>query len=126
MENSIYKRALKKGLSFYSDLGRLTLQDLFTLKLEQLDQIAKDVNKRLKAEEEESFIQKKTTKTTDLQLALDILKDVIETKMADQDKAEKIAHTRARNERIRELIAKKQDDELAELSIEDLKGMLEE
>ena len=123
---TIYKRALKKGLRFKSTLGILNTEDLFNLTLEQLDNIAIQVNKQLKEKEEGSFIKSKTTETTDLTLRLDILKDVIETKLADKEIAEKAAATRARNERIKELIAQKQDSELADKDIEELKAMLSE
>lgn len=123
----IYKRALKKQLRFKSNqFGIIQTEDLFNLTLEQLDSIAIAVNKELKEKEEGSFIKSKTTETTDLTLRLDILKDVIETKIADKERAEKAYATRARNERIKELIAKKQDESLAEKDIEELKAMLEE
>lgn len=123
---SIYKNALSRGLRFKAPMGSLSTEDLFNLSLEQLDEIAKAVNRKIKIQDEESFIEKKTDKANDEILKLDILKDIIATKLAYKERAEKAAITRAQNERIRELIAQKQDAKLAELSEEELKALLEE
>ena len=84
----IYKYAAQNGLRFPSDRGELTAEDLFDLPLSarsgfDLDNVAKAVNNELKACGEESFVSTAINpKKKPLEVALDIVKDVIATKQA--------------------------------------------
>lgn len=77
----MFEKAAKCKLRFQSSKGALSVEDLFDLSLTSLDNLAKDVNRQLKAEVEESFIEKKSQNSSDLELRLDILKHVIAYKV---------------------------------------------
>ena len=49
--------------------------------------------------------------------------DILETKVKDNEVASKAAETRAHNQKIDELIAKKQDEELESLSVKELQKL---
>lgn len=121
---NIYKSALTNKLRFKTPQGVVTTEDLFSLNLEQLDVVAKSINRELKAEEEESFIQKKTSKASKLQLALDVVKDVIETKISNLEAAEKRAATIELKDKARQILANKQLAAMESLSEEELKAII--
>ena len=63
--------------------------------------------------------------STDL-LRLDILKRVIEVKMEERDAAEKAVLQNAKKQRILNIMAEKEDENLKGASLEDLRQMLAE
>lgn len=123
---SLFEKAAKCKLRFASTKGQLSVEDLFDLSLESLDNIAKNVNRQLKAETEESFIEKKSKSSTELELKLEILKSIIATKIATQEANRKRAETLAKKSQISEILMKKEVGDLENKSVEELKKMLEE
>ena len=134
--SNIYKQAAQTKLRFESKRGLLTVEDLFTLPLSQgeinLRDLAIAVNKKLAKSDTDipDFLaDEQTTQTVEqqvYQLQLDVLKDVIETR-----KEEIVAATNAqkRNQEraaIRDLIAKKKQENLEGLSLEELEEKLQE
>lgn len=98
---------------------------------ETLKRMYKSAKKRLQGlEEEDDIFSTGKSKTSNLSALLKNQIEFIETFMTyTQAKAEiaaKAKETKAQNARIKELIAKKQDESLANLSIEDLEKLLEE
>jgi len=121
---SLFEKAAKQKLRFNSNKGQLTVEDLFDLSLTSLDNIAKAVNRKLKDEVEESFIQKKSTASTELELQLDILKYIIEYKTSVEEANKKRAETVARKHQIEEILMRKKSQELEDLSVDELQAML--
>jgi len=126
----MYKKAAKLGLRFESKVGLVNVEDLFNLPLisntkVSLDAIAKEVNKQLKAAEEESFVTEASANSTILQLKLDILKDIIKDRKEANRAAKERADNKAKKERILEIIASKQDANLLDKSEEELIKMAE-
>ena len=122
----MYKYAAKQSLRYDTARGTLNTEDLFGLSLADLDVLAKSLNRQIKEADEESFIKPVTANTMPLKVSFEIVKDVIATKIADQEAAEKRIETRKKKQRIMELIAQKQDEALSDKSEEDLKKMLDE
>lgn len=116
----MFKQAVKSKLRFETNRGQLTSEDLYDLSLESLDVIAKSVNKKLKAEEEESFIGKSSKSSAENQLKLEILKAVIKDKLEDREKRIARAEKAQRRSVIIEMIQKKETEELGGKSIEEL------
>lgn len=121
----IFERASRAKLRFPTTKGSLSTEDLWDLNLTSLDTIAKQANRRLKDEEEESFVTPKTKKASENQLQLDILKHIIASKQATEEANKKRAETNAQIARIEGIILEKQDKSLTEKSVDDLKAMLE-
>jgi spore cortex formation protein SpoVR/YcgB (stage V sporulation) len=121
---SLFEKAAKQKLRFNSSKGQLTVEDLFDLSLTSLDNIAKAVNRKLKDEVEESFIQKKSTASAELELQLDILKYIIEYKTSVEEANKKRAETVARKHQIEEILMRKKSQELEDLSVDELQAML--
>ena len=126
----MYKKASKMKLRFETNKGQLTAEDLWDIPLTSargvsLDGIAKAVNRNLKNSEEESFVAAASKASAELQLKLEILKDVIATKITENSAAKSVVLNKAKKEQILGIIAKKQDEGLESMSEDDLKKMLE-
>lgn len=128
MEN-MYQFACRNKLRFPYK-GQISVEDLWDLPVEQLDNIYRLVNAELKAQQTDSLLASTSVAAT-RSATLDtyrvaILKDIVETKLAEKAAAEKAAETRQKKQRILEIIATKQDSELQNKSIEDLKKELDD
>lgn len=123
----MYKEAIKAKLTFSSQRGLLSVQDLFDLRLTDLDTIAKDLNRKLKVEtDEESFISTKSTLADTLTAKLDIVKDVIKDKMAEEESRKNAAAKRAERANLLNLIAEKEQEDMKSKSVADLRKQLAE
>ena len=119
----MYKKAAQMGLRFASTKGALTTEDLFTLNLTDLDRIAVKLNAELEKSPRVSFIADVTPDNSVLELKFNIVKDVIATKLEEKQSREANKTKLARKAKIEELIAKKEDAGLENLSIEELKKL---
>ena len=127
---NIFENATRQALRFNSPVGALSTEDLWTLPLTasaarpNLDDIARELNRRLKETEDESFVST-TRKDSKLQLRFDVVKHIIDVKLAEQDAAKTLAANATRKQQLLELIEKKQLGELENKSIEDLRKQIE-
>lgn len=128
--SDLYKRATKQKLRFASSKGQLTVEQLYDLPLSgqlSLDTLAKGINRELKNQEEESFVETSTNRTgATLRLKLDILKDIIADKLAAKESAEKRAQNKAKKDKLLRLLAAKEDQEMEGMSKEDIIKQIEE
>lgn len=124
---SIYKEASKIGLRVFTSKGSLTVEQLWTLSMNDLTSAIKAVKKQLVKENDDelSFLDESATKTNPVvQLTFDILKDIYLTKKEEALKIKTAADTKAHNQKILALISEKKDGELAGKSIAELEAML--
>ena len=131
MAQEIFERSVKEKVRFNTDIGSLLPEDLFDLPLTgdtavNLDDLAKSLNREVKASAEESFVKKATRTNSTLKLKLDIVKRVIEIKLEDTERRENAAATRARKTRLTELLAQKRDAKDADLSEDEILKLIEE
>lgn len=122
----MYKQASKLALRFPSNVGNLSVEQLWNLNLTQLSNAIKAVKKVLKKDNDDELSFLEDTKSVDVenQLRFDILKDVYLTKKAEMVELRTTAERKAHNEKILALIAEKKDGELQGKSIEELEAML--
>lgn len=128
---NIYKQALLQGLRFPSIKGLLTIEDLFQLPLTSrngfdLDTVAKAVNHELKEEAEGSFVETKTNPRKQyLELALEIVKDVISTKLDQAKAATKRKANASEKARLTEILHGKKDEALQQLTPEQIQAKID-
>lgn len=127
---NIYKQGTRDGVKFESRKGIVAIEDLWSIKLDDLNAMAKEVNRKLKSfTSEESFIPNDVSRTTKeevlLKLQLEILKDVIITKSEEMRLAEIDSKRRSDILRLRTLIADKERTAEQEAPIEELLKALE-
>jgi len=120
MSMNIFERAVRKKLRFANTKGQLSVEDLFDLSLPDLDTIAKAVNREVKSNDEESFIEEKTPAASDDELRLDLLKHVIKSKLAAKDAATKRAAKKAKLDRLKQIRADKEDEALLQMDASDI------
>lgn len=122
---------LRLKLRFTSEVagGRYSIEDLYDLPLvssrkTSLDAIAIELHQQIKAAGEESFVKKNKVDVKIL-LAFDIVKSIIETRMAEDDAAKNAAAIKEKEQKLmeqldrielRELDAKSGDEVRAELA----------
>jgi uncharacterized protein YabN with tetrapyrrole methylase and pyrophosphatase domain len=123
---NLFEKASKMKLRFSTTKGVLSTEDLWDLSLESLDRIAKNLYKQIKESEEISFISEKSSEDTLASIKLEIVKFVITFKM-DEAKEKKLrAEKLALKKRIADEIAKKKDNKISEMSIEELEKVYNE
>lgn len=130
--DNLYKYAAQNALHFPSIKGELLVEQLFSLPLTSrngfdLDSVAKAVNAELKTNGEESFVATSANpKQKTLEAMLEIVKDVISTKQAEN--AAVVARQKRTEERARllDIITNKENEALSAASLDDLKKKLAE
>lgn len=122
--NNIFEKATRQKLRFTTAKGNITTEDLWDLSLQDLDSVARGVNKRVKESQEESFITTQSSGDRKASLALEVLKSIINTKLEDKKRSELKAARKEKESRILSIIAEKQDEALANKSIKALEAEL--
>ena len=124
-DEKIFEYAAKHKLRF-PYRGSITTEDLYDLSPADLDRIYKTLAREAKKNEEESLLADKKDEDVDLNVKIDIIKHIVTEKLAAIERAKKAAATKMQAEKIRAIIAEKQDAALKEMSPEELNKMLEE
>ena len=123
---SIFEKASKAKLRFSTNRGQLSTEDLWDLSLESLDSIAVAIDKALETAGKKSFIGKRDTTNTTLELQLEILKHIIEVKLAEKDAKAKRVERNAQLAQLKELAASKSNEALQGKSLEEINKMIAE
>jgi polyribonucleotide nucleotidyltransferase len=121
-----FMEASRIKLRVQTPQGPLSVEQLWGLNLSSLSTAIKEVNKSLKNNDGDELSFLDETKTVDpvAQLTFDILKEIYTIKKKEQDDAKNAASIKAHNEKIMQLIHEKQEGELKDKSIDELKAML--
>lgn len=125
----IFKLASKQQLKFATNVGLLSVEQLWTLNQAQLTALIKSLKKVLKdsdGDDELSFLITITPKDTENQLRFDIAKDIYLTKKAENDELRAKADRKEHNQKILALIQEKKGEELKGKSVDELEKMLQE
>lgn len=127
---SIYQKAVATKLRFKTSNGAISTEDLFDLPLSSknemnLDTVAKTVHAALKAEEEGSFVNKTSNPRKDqLELAMEIVKDVIRIKQEQEAAKADIAAKAAKREQLLRALERNQEQALAGMTVDQLQEEL--
>lgn len=120
----MYKQASKEALRVQTNVGLLSVEQLWTLPIAQLDTLAVSLEAAYEASKGKSFIVKKTAKDKNIKLQFDIVLDILTTKYEESEAIKDAAEIKAHNQKILALIAEKQEGELKGKSIDELKSLL--
>lgn len=120
----IWLEALQKGLRFEFK-GLISTEDLFDLDMSSLDIIYQKLSKELREISGDSLLDnEKADEIAWVQLKLDVVKSVFDIKKAEAEALrQKIANIEEK-QRIMHIINEKENAELANLSIDELKEKL--
>jgi len=124
-EINIFEYAAKNKLRF-PFRGSITTEDLYDLSPANLDSIYKTLSREAKKNEEESLLADKSANDVQLGVKIDIIKYIVSEKLAANERMKKAAATKLQADKIRAVLAKKQDAALENMSQEELQKMLED
>lgn len=125
--SNLFEIATRKQYRFNSQVGALSVEDLWNLPLTStrsasLDAIAKELYSQLN-EETVSFVTPSVSDNTVVQQKFDIVKHIIDVKVAERDAAKLAAENATKKQKILSLIAQKQDEQLSGSSLEELQAL---
>jgi hypothetical protein len=110
----------------YPYKGVITTEDLWDLTPAQLDIVYKALNANVKVAQEDSLMKNMSDADAALLIQIEIVKHIFAVKEQEAESHKKAAENTAKKQRIMEIIAKKQDDALENMSEADLLKMLNE
>ena len=120
---NIFEAATKEKYRFPFK-GMISVEDLWDLKLQDLDSVFKSLNKQKKQNDEESLLQVKTAEDQELANKIQIVKYIVKFKQEEIEERLQAKDKKEYNQKLLELIERKQNEELAGKSIEELQAML--
>lgn len=121
-----YVKALRKKYRFPSNAGSLTLEQIWDLPLTHktgldLDSVARMINTELRSLTEESFVVTRVDpRKPELEEKLEIVKDVIATKIAEANAAATRAEKKIKRDKILAVLANQEEAALATATKEEL------
>lgn len=126
--NNIFEKITRKGLTFSTVKGNISVQELWQLPLKgrngfDLDTISRDLLSKVKSSSEESLVETVNSVDSDDELRLEVLKVVVNTLKLEQEARVNEEQARTHNRKLDQLIARKQEQELEGKSVEELLAM---
>ena len=106
--------------------GMINVIDLWTLSVQNLDNVFKTLNAETKKSEEESLLSAKTKENEELSNKIEIVKHIVGVKLAEQAAREDAKKKKEMKQRLLEIKAKREDAALENMSDADLDKMLAE
>ena len=128
----MFEKASRLKLRFDTNKGMLSVEDLWDLPLlsatnkVNLDDIARSLHRQLKNDDDVSFVNLDRKSDKIVQLKFDVVKYIIEVRLAEHDAAKITRENREKKDRLLQLIAERQDDDLKNMPLDDLKKMVAE
>jgi hypothetical protein len=126
----MFEKASRMKLRFDTAVGAITVEDLWDLPLTSnrttsLDDVARSLHQQIKDETEVSFVTTASTASAKLQLGFDIVKHIIDVRLAEREAETVRAQNREKKQKLLSLIAEKEDEGLKQSSVEELRAMAE-
>lgn len=125
MEKNLFEIATRNRYRF-NYKGVMTVEDLWSLRVEDLDAIFKMLNRQKKTADEDSLLATKSAEDQDLANKIDIVRYIVSVKLAEAAERVSAAEKKAQRDKIMEIMAKKKDKALEDMGIDDLMKKLEE
>lgn len=125
MEKNLFEIATRNRYRF-NYKGVMTVEDLWSLRVEDLDAIFKMLNRQKKTADEDSLLTTKSAEDQDLANKIDIVRYIVSVKLAEAAERVSASEKKAQRDKIMEIVAKKKDKALEDMGIEDLMKKLEE
>lgn len=125
MEKNLFEIATRNRYRF-NYKGVMTVEDLWSLRVEDLDAIFKMLNRQKKTADEDSLLATKSAEDQDLANKIDIVRYIVSVKLAEAADRVSAAEKKAQRDKIMEIVAKKKDKALEDMGIDDLMKKLKE
>ena len=106
--------------------GQISVEKMWDLSVTELDKIFKTLNKQAKTAQEESLLETKTKEDETIENQIAIVRHIVSVKQKEANDRLKEKERKAQKQRIMEIMADKEDEDLKSKSTEELRKMLEE
>ena len=104
--------------------GVVSVEDLWDLSVEDLDLIFKRLDSEVEAANKKSLLNKKTSEDEILDIKIEIVKYIVSIKLEEENKRLQAKEKREQKQKILAIMAEKQDADLQNKSLDELKEML--
>lgn len=121
---SVYKDAVRQKLRFQTIKGPLSAEQLWDLTLPELDTLAVSLEEEHATSGKKSFLVKRSTKDKTAKLKFEVVLDVLQTKAEEAEQAAQAKADKEHNNKIMEVLAGKEDEELRGKTPRQLRAML--
>jgi hypothetical protein len=126
MDNSkMFEVAVRAKMRFPFK-GLVSVEDLWDLSVTNLDSVFKVLNSQLKQVKEESLLNVRTEQDKELDTKIEIVKYVVGVKLEEENLRLKAKEKREQKQKIMEILSDKQDADLKNKSVDELRSMLDE
>ena len=99
--------------------GMVSVEDLWDMNVRELDSVFKTLNAQVKQGKEESLLATKNKEDSILEAKIEIVKHIVTTKLAEAEAQRIRAEQKEQKNRIKEILADKQDEALRGMSVEE-------
>lgn len=106
--------------------GMISVEDLWDLSVQNLDKVFKTLNSQRKEVQEESLLDTKSSEDERLETQIEIVKYIVNVKLEERAARVKAAENKEKKQKIMALMAKKDDEEMENMSKEELQKLLDE
>jgi hypothetical protein len=120
----MYKEAIRNNYKFQTNVGELTVGQLFTASDATLIQLEEDLKEEVKKAKKPNRFQTSAVKDKEPKIKLKIVSDIIDTFIEERETIKKEVENKANNQKILEIIKRKQDSELEDKTIEELEALM--
>jgi len=121
----MYKNAVRNKWRWLSRRGPCSVEDLWDLSLVDLDSLYKAMNRQIKEMSEDSLLVKASRENETLQAQRAIVKDIVETKLAEAEERESAALKASLKQRLLGIKAEKQNEEYSKMDMDELDAQIE-
>lgn len=119
----IFERGLRKKLRF-NFKGSINIETLYDLSVNNLDAIYKELMQQKRNTVEDTLLSVSKEKDETLELQLEIVKHIVQVKLEEQRRKEEEMEVKAQKQLIRGIIKEKENENLKNMPISELKRML--
>lgn len=122
---NLFMVATRRKYRFVSCKGCINTEDLWDLTLDELDGLYKGLKRKEAAESEVSLLGKSDAASEELQNKIKIIETIFFTKIEESKAAEVEADKRAKKQLLMGILEEKQNADLREKSVDEIRKMLE-
>lgn len=126
MKNQNMFEVATRGKIRFPFKGMISVEDLWDLTPAQLDSVFKTLNAEKKQTSEESLLNTQTKEDEVLVLKIEIVKYIVSIKLEEQVARDSAKEKREQKQKLLEVLARKENEELEGKSAEEIKKMLED
>lgn len=121
---NIFEVATRNGFRFQFK-GMISVEDLWSLNVRDLDSVFKVLNSQLKQVQEESLLDVKTKQDQELDTKIEIVKYIVKVKQEEENVRLQVKEKKEYKQKLMEIYASKQDSALLEMSPEEIKAKID-